>query len=218
MSAAVPAPVSRARADGGCWSATPESRACAARRRSADGPSSDSPGRAAAPALGPRLAASADLAGQGLAATSGGRAPDACAEASAVSPEAPLARSAAGGRPRQPSGSLSFGRATCRRRISSSWRSTSKPDVFHSQAAAATNKRAEQSPHGEVEEGESHAADPPSPQSRTDDTNIGTLQASSSPRRRAVASATKVIVRASSPWGAQTRSSCKSGHPASRPS
>ena len=48
-------------------------------------------------------------------------------------------------------------------------------DVFHLQAAAATNKRAEQSPHGEVEEGEGHAADSPSPQSRTGDTNIGTL-------------------------------------------
>lgn len=33
---------------------------------------------------------------------------------------------------------------------------------FTWQAAAATNKRAEQSPHGEVEEGEGHAADPPS--------------------------------------------------------
>jgi len=36
-------------------------------------------------------------------------------------------------------------------------------DVFHVQAAAATNERAKQSPHGEVEEREGHAADPPSP-------------------------------------------------------
>src|SRR5438128_11719525 len=36
-------------------------------------------------------------------------------------------------------------------------------DVFHMEAAAATNKCAKQSPHGEVEEGEDHAADPPNP-------------------------------------------------------
>ena len=36
-------------------------------------------------------------------------------------------------------------------------------DVLHVEAAAATNKRAEQSPHGEVEEREGHAADPPGP-------------------------------------------------------
>jgi hypothetical protein len=36
-------------------------------------------------------------------------------------------------------------------------------NVFHVQAAPATNKRAEQSPNGEVEEGEGHAADPPNP-------------------------------------------------------
>jgi hypothetical protein len=36
-------------------------------------------------------------------------------------------------------------------------------DVFHMQAPTATNKRAEQSPQSEVEEGESHAADTPSP-------------------------------------------------------
>jgi len=36
-------------------------------------------------------------------------------------------------------------------------------DVFHVQAAAATNKRTEQSPHNEVEEREDHAADPPNP-------------------------------------------------------
>jgi hypothetical protein len=35
-------------------------------------------------------------------------------------------------------------------------------DVFHVQAAAATNKRPEQRPHDEIEEGESHVADPPS--------------------------------------------------------
>jgi hypothetical protein len=34
-------------------------------------------------------------------------------------------------------------------------------DVFHVQAAAATNKRAQQSPNGEIDEGEGHAADPP---------------------------------------------------------
>jgi hypothetical protein len=36
-------------------------------------------------------------------------------------------------------------------------------DVFHIQAASATNERAQQRPDGEVEEGEGHAADPPSP-------------------------------------------------------
>ena len=36
-------------------------------------------------------------------------------------------------------------------------------DVLHVQTAAVTNKRAEQSPHGEVEEREGHTADPPSP-------------------------------------------------------
>src|SRR6266511_2274520 len=36
-------------------------------------------------------------------------------------------------------------------------------DVFHVQPAAASNKRADQSPNGEVEERESHAGDPPRP-------------------------------------------------------
>jgi hypothetical protein len=36
-------------------------------------------------------------------------------------------------------------------------------DVFHVQAAPATNERVQQSPNGEVEEGEGHAADPPNP-------------------------------------------------------
>jgi len=36
-------------------------------------------------------------------------------------------------------------------------------NVFHMQAAAAANKRTEQSPHSEVEKREDHAADPPSP-------------------------------------------------------
>jgi hypothetical protein len=36
-------------------------------------------------------------------------------------------------------------------------------DAFHVKAAATTNERAKQSPHGEVEEGEGHAADPPRP-------------------------------------------------------
>src|SRR5919202_1390597 len=35
-------------------------------------------------------------------------------------------------------------------------------DVFHVQAAAATYERAQQGPKGEEEEGEGHAADPPS--------------------------------------------------------
>jgi hypothetical protein len=34
-------------------------------------------------------------------------------------------------------------------------------DVFHVQAAPAPNEGAQQSPNGEVEEGKSHAADPP---------------------------------------------------------
>jgi hypothetical protein len=36
-------------------------------------------------------------------------------------------------------------------------------DVFHMQSAAATNQRTEESPKSEIEEGEDHAADPPSP-------------------------------------------------------
>jgi hypothetical protein len=36
-------------------------------------------------------------------------------------------------------------------------------DVFHVQATPATNKRAQQSPNGEVEEGEGHAPDSPNP-------------------------------------------------------
>jgi hypothetical protein len=39
-------------------------------------------------------------------------------------------------------------------------------NVFHIQTATATHKRTEQSPHGEIEEGEGHAADPPSPRAR----------------------------------------------------
>ena len=35
-------------------------------------------------------------------------------------------------------------------------------DVFHVQTATATHERAQHSPNGEVEEGEGHAADPPS--------------------------------------------------------
>jgi hypothetical protein len=40
-------------------------------------------------------------------------------------------------------------------------------NVFHVQAAAATNKRAQQGPKREVEEGEGHAADPPNPLAAT---------------------------------------------------
>src|SRR5436190_681365 len=36
-------------------------------------------------------------------------------------------------------------------------------DVFHMQSPTATNKRAEQRPHGKVEKRENHAADTPSP-------------------------------------------------------
>jgi hypothetical protein len=39
----------------------------------------------------------------------------------------------------------------------------------------ATNKRAEQCPHGQIEEGEGHAADPPSPRRTQGDTNFGAL-------------------------------------------
>jgi hypothetical protein len=39
-------------------------------------------------------------------------------------------------------------------------------DVSHVQAAAAPNKRAKQSPHGEVEEREGHSADPPCPHAK----------------------------------------------------
>ena len=50
-------------------------------------------------------------------------------------------------------------------------------NVLHVQAAATSNKRTEQSPNGEVEERESHAADPPSPRQKRRDTNIGALHA-----------------------------------------
>jgi hypothetical protein len=40
-------------------------------------------------------------------------------------------------------------------------------DVFHVQAAPATNEPAQHSPNGEVEEGEGHAADPPQPLAAT---------------------------------------------------
>src|SRR6266571_8154508 len=51
-------------------------------------------------------------------------------------------------------------------------------DVFHMQPAAATNERTEQSPKSEIEEGEDHTVDPPSPLAeQRDDTNIGALQA-----------------------------------------
>jgi hypothetical protein len=36
-------------------------------------------------------------------------------------------------------------------------------EVFHMQAAAATNQRTEQGPKSEIEEREDHAPDPPSP-------------------------------------------------------
>ncbi len=49
-------------------------------------------------------------------------------------------------------------------------------DVFHMQTPTATHKRAEQSPHHEIEEGKGHATDPPSPCAKKSDTNIGALQ------------------------------------------
>jgi hypothetical protein len=48
-------------------------------------------------------------------------------------------------------------------------------DVFHMQTPTATHKRAEQSPHYEIEEGKGHAADPPSPCAKKSDANIGAL-------------------------------------------
>jgi hypothetical protein len=36
-------------------------------------------------------------------------------------------------------------------------------DVFHVQAATATNQRAQHSPNGDIEKGEDHAADPRKP-------------------------------------------------------
>src|SRR6266511_332485 len=39
-------------------------------------------------------------------------------------------------------------------------------DVFHLQAAAAPNERTKQSPNSEVDEGEDHAPDPPSPRAK----------------------------------------------------
>jgi hypothetical protein len=48
-------------------------------------------------------------------------------------------------------------------------------DVLHVQAAAATNKGTEQSAHGDVEEREGHAVDPPRPRQTGTDTNIGAL-------------------------------------------
>jgi hypothetical protein len=50
-------------------------------------------------------------------------------------------------------------------------------DVFHVQAAPATNERAQQSPDGEIEEGESHATEILSTRSpRACDIDIGALQ------------------------------------------
>ena len=56
-------------------------------------------------------------------------------------------------------------------------------DVIHMQAASATNERTEQSPHGEVEEGEGHTADPPSPGLRRRDTNFGRPSRAAKQRR-----------------------------------
>jgi hypothetical protein len=51
-------------------------------------------------------------------------------------------------------------------------------DVFHVQAAPATNERAQQSPDGEIEEGESHATEIlPTRSPRACDIDIGALQA-----------------------------------------
>jgi hypothetical protein len=48
-------------------------------------------------------------------------------------------------------------------------------DVFHMQATAAPNQRANQRPHSEVEEGENHVADPLNPREEEATTNIGAL-------------------------------------------
>ena len=83
--AAAPAPASRGRVAGGCWSATPASRAWPARRRSADGPSSDSRVRAVTPTPALQPTAVADHGGRKVAATSAAQAPDASETASAAS-------------------------------------------------------------------------------------------------------------------------------------
>ena len=98
------APASLGRAAGGCWSATPRSRAWQARRRSADGPSADSRARAATPTPEAQPTAVADHAGRQVAATSGAQGPDASETASAASPEARRTTTAAGDRRRPPAG------------------------------------------------------------------------------------------------------------------
>ena len=45
-------------------------------------------------------------------------------------------------------------------------------DVFHVQAAPATDECAQHGPDGEVEEGERHATDPPNPLATTAATSI----------------------------------------------
>ena len=47
-------------------------------------------------------------------------------------------------------------------------------DVLHIRTATTANKQAEQSPNSEIEEGEEHAADPPSPRPQTCDRSNGT--------------------------------------------
>jgi hypothetical protein len=89
---------------------TPGSRASPARRRSADGPSADSPARTGIPPPEPQPTGSAVRAGRAPVATSDERAFDASAEASAESLDACHAMSAGGGTllppaaPDQPSG------------------------------------------------------------------------------------------------------------------
>jgi hypothetical protein len=164
-----PAPAPPERAADGCSSERRRSRAWLAHHRSAGGPSADSPARAATPTREPQPAASAVHAGRPPAATSGERVLDASAAESAGSPEADAATSAADGRLRLPTGPDRARGASAGRPAGAGSRARGAApalDVFHLQAAAATNKRAKQSPHGEVEEREGHAADPPSPHAK----------------------------------------------------
>src|SRR5713101_2346276 len=68
-------------------------------------------------------------------------------------------------------------------------------NVFHMQAAAAANKRTEQSPNSEVEKREDHAADPPSPrpeERRHQFWRPSACDGSAGPRRRSPPSSDEV--------------------------
>ena len=123
----------------------------------------------ARPALGSRVRAADDQHDPSARATSAAPTPGANATASAASPAACSAGAAADERPRRPAAPVGDPELRPRNLAAQDRQLVSKHeqlDVFHVQAAPATNKRTQQSPNGEVEEGESHTADPPNPRRR----------------------------------------------------